>query len=518
MAVCLKVSAATIYLVFSCVLAAGEKPNVIIMLMDDMGWGDLGVFGEPAKETPNLDKMAAEGTLMPSFYTANPLCSPSRAALMTGRLPIRNGFYTTNDHARNAYTPQDIVGGISSAEILLPELLKTAGYKSKVIGKWHLGQQPEHLPFNRGFDEVFSSPNCHFGPYDNKQTPNIPVYKNNAMAGRYYEDFPIDHQSGESNMTQHFIQEGLSFIESKAKAKEPFFLYWTPDATHGPVYASKMFLGTSVRGTYGDAVRELDYGVGQILNKLKELKIEHNTFVFFTSDNGAATYAKTKGGSNGPFLCGKETTFEGGMREPGIAWWPGKIKAGEVSHQIATIMDLYSTALDLAGVAEPKDRIIDGTSLLPVLLDGKTNPNKTVFFYRGDELMAARHGIYKAHLWTWTNSEEEFHKGTDFCPGQAVEGVTTHNQTNNTAQPILFHLGRDPGEKYQIHPSSGEYKQGLQPILDAVAEHRKNLVPGQPQLNMCDRAVQNWAPVGCEKLGRCLKVPPSKPHKCTWPH
>ncbi|XP_077982103.1 N-acetylgalactosamine-6-sulfatase-like [Glandiceps talaboti] len=513
-----KTSAASLLLLFYCVLVAGEKANVIIMLMDDMGWGDLGVFGEPAKETPNIDKMAEEGVVLPSFYTANPLCSPSRAAFLTGRLPIRNGFYTTNAHARNAYTPQNIAGGIPSHEILLPELMKNAGYKSKVIGKWHLGQQPQYLPFNRGFDEVFSAPNCHFGPYNNVNTPNIPVYKNNEMAGRYYEDFQIDKKSGESNITQLFIQEALSFIESKHQAKEPFFLYWTPDATHGPVYASKMFLGTSPRGTYGDAVRELDYGVGQILNKLKELNIDNNTFVFFTSDNGAATYAKENGGSNGPFLCGKETTFEGGMREPAIARWPGHIKKGQVSHQLGTIMDLFATSLDIAGVDPPGDRVIDGTSLLPALVDQKLNENKTIFYYRGDELMAARHGMYKAHFWTWTNSIQEFNKGTDFCPGQQIDGVTTHTQTNNTAQPILFHLGLDPGEKYKIHPNSSGYKKGLQPILDAVADHKKNLKPGEPQLNMCDKAVENWAPVGCEKLDRCLKVPPSKPTKCTWPH
>ncbi|XP_020617338.1 N-acetylgalactosamine-6-sulfatase-like [Orbicella faveolata] len=311
-----------------------EKPNVVIMLMDDMGWGDLGVFGQPAKETPNLDKMATEGMLFPDFYSANPLCSPSRAALLTGRLPIRNGFYTTNAHARNGYTPQIIVGGIQDNEVLLPKLLKSEGYSSKLVGKWHLGHQPQFLPLKHGFDEWFGAPNCHFGPYDNKKTPNIPVYRDDKMVGRYYQQFPINHKTGESNLTQIYTEEALDYIETQAKMQRPFFLYWAPDATHTPLYASSSFLGTSQRGIYGDAVRELDDSVGRILQKLINLGISNNTFVFFSSDNGGALYAKTKGGSNGPFLCGKETTFEGGMREPSIAWWPGKIKPGQVLNTV----------------------------------------------------------------------------------------------------------------------------------------------------------------------------------------
>ncbi|NWW13013.1 GALNS sulfatase, partial [Oreocharis arfaki] len=302
------------------------------VFLSQMGWGDLGAFGEPSKETPNLDRMAAEGMLFLDFYTANPLCSPSRAALLTGRLPVRNGFYTTNGHARNAYTPQDIVGGIPDSELLLPELLKKAGYVSKIIGKWHLGHRPQFHPLKHGFDEWFGSPNCHFGPYDNRERPNIPLYRDWEMIGRYYEDFKIDLKTGEANLTQLYLQEALDFISKQQASQQPFFLYWAIDATHAPVYASKQFLGTSQRGLYGDAVREIDDSVGKILHHLQQLGISENTFVFFTSDNGAALISAPKqGGSNGPFLCGKQTTFEGGMREPAIAWWPGHIPAGGVS-------------------------------------------------------------------------------------------------------------------------------------------------------------------------------------------
>lgn len=493
-------------------------PNIIIMLMDDMGWGDLGVFGQPSKETPNLDRMAAEGMLFPSFYTANPLCSPSRAALLTGRLPVRNGFYTTNAHARNAYTPQEIVGGISKEEILLPEMLKKKGYASKIVGKWHLGHRASHLPLEHGFDEWFGAPNCHFGPYSGRDRPNVPVYNNTEMIGRYYEEFQIDRKTGESNLTQIYLQEALGFIFMQTLARRPFFLYWAPDATHAPVYASKSFIGKSQRGRYGDAVMELDYSVGQILDWLETLGISKNTFVFFTSDNGAAVMSgPMQSGSNGPFLCGKETTFEGGMREPAIAWWPGHIPAGSVSHQLGSVMDLFTTSIALAGLPPPDDRTLDGLDLRSVLLNNSVI-DRPIFYYRGNQMMAVRLGPYKAHYWTWSNSWEEFNQGINFCPGEEVNGVTTHTQEDHTMQPILFHLGRDPGEKYPISVLSHEYLAVLKRISSVVEEHERTMVPGTPQLNMCDLAVMNWAPAGCDKLGKCITPPQSQPWKCEWPH
>ncbi|XP_030232712.1 N-acetylgalactosamine-6-sulfatase isoform X2 [Gadus morhua] len=513
------------FLTYGCVSATPVKastPNIIIMLMDDMGWGDLGVFGQPSKETPNLDKMAAQGMLFPNFYTANPLCSPSRASLLTGRLPVRNGFYTTNGKARNAYTPQEMVGGISSDEILLPRLLKKKGYVSKIVGKWHLGHRPKFLPLEHGFDQWFGAPNCHFGPYNSSKRPNVPVYNNSEMVGRYYEEFQINRKTGESNLTQLYLQEALGFIHQQSLSSKPFFLYWAPDSTHSPVYASQRFLGRSSRGRYGDAVMEIDDSVGQILSWLSTLGIEQNTFVFFTSDNGAAVMSgPNESGSNGPFLCGKETTFEGGMREPAVAWWPGHIPGASVSFQLSSLMDLFSTSLSLAGVSPP-NRTLDGLDLTPVLLN--SHPNNTsltdrpIFYYRGNQLMAVRLGPYKAHYWTWSNSLEEFESGINFCPGQEVPGVTTHVQKEHTMQPLIFHLGRDPGEKYPISVLSMEYQTVLRRIAPVVKQHLDSLVPAAPQLNMCDLAAMNWAPAGCEKLGKCLKGPESLPWKCEWPH
>ncbi|XP_054918108.1 N-acetylgalactosamine-6-sulfatase-like isoform X3 [Dermacentor andersoni] len=525
---------------------AAARPNFIIMLMDDMGWGDLGILGNPAKETPNLDKMATEGALLTDFYTANPLCSPSRAALLTGRLPIRNGFYTTNNHSRNGYTPQEIMGGIQDNEVLIPELLAEAGYRNKIVGKWHLGHQEQYLPLRHGFHEWIGSSNCHFGPYDNVHRPNIAFFRNDYMIGRYYEDLAINLTTLTSNLTQLYIKEAVQFIEKQAALRQPFFLYWAPDATHAPVYSSEEFRGRSQRGPYGDAVMELDHGVGVILDALRRTGAVNNTFVFFTSDNGAALVSKTQGGSNGPFLCGKQTTFEGGLREPAIAWWPGTIPAGkQVSGVAATVLDLLPTLCELAGVALPPSLVLDGSSLTHLLLaesslDGTHfQPNRPVFYYRGNELMAVRNGLYKAHFWTWTNSLEEFKQrsrrctsryacritrgarhvqGIDFCPGVVVDEVTSREQLNHTASPVLFHLGRDPGEKYPIRPKSTEYRESVAPILSIYYEHKASLVPGKPQLDWCDAAVMHWAPPGCEKIGRCLRKPPSKPYLCEWPH
>ena len=484
--------------------------------MDDVGWGDLGVYGNPAKETPNLDRMAANGMLFTDFYSAYPMCSPSRAALLTGRLPIRNGFYTDNDHARNSYTPQDIVGGISKNETLLPTLLRKAGYKSKIVGKWHLGHHENNLPLNHGFDEFFGAPNCHYGPYDNKNTPNIPIYRDSRMIGRYYEDFIIDRINGISNMTQVFKEEALRFISNEVESRNPFFLYWAIDATHFPIYASKKYVGKSQRGRFGDAMIEIDDSVGEILNFLKHLGIDDNTLVFFSSDNGGELFRSGQG-KNGPLLCGKMTTYEGGVRVPAIAWWPRVIKPGQTSHQLGSLMDWFTTALHIAGVQPPSDRHIDGINLLPILT-GKSIVNRPLFHYRGNELMAVRFGYYKAHLWTWTNSLSEFHSGINYCPGEYVDKVTTHEQTDHSKKPLLFHLGRDPEEKFPLRSDSEEYKRVLEDIRALVDEHRDGLVLGEPQLNWCDRAVMNWSPPGCELLGRCLVAPSSNLKRCVWIH
>ncbi|XP_050048317.1 N-acetylgalactosamine-6-sulfatase-like [Dermacentor andersoni] len=493
------------------------RPNFVVMVMDDMGWGDLGVFGQPARETPNLDEMASEGILFTDFYAASPVCSPSRAALLTGRLPIRNGFYTTNNHSRNAYVSPSVAGGIPKEELLIPEILDEVGYRNMIIGKWHLGHEPAFLPLRHGFHEFFGSPSTHPGPFDDVTEPNIPVFRDDHMIGRYYEDFEINVKTATSNITVLYTEEAVSFIRRQAARRQPFFLYWAPDSTHLPVYSSEAVRGQSVRGAYGDAVIELDRGVGAILGALRSTGVAENTFVFFTSDNGAATYAKVDGGSNGPLLCGKQTTFEGGVREPAIAWWPGTIPAGTVSRRPASNMDVLPTIAELAGAALPPGLVLDGQSLLGRVLGRDEPPSeRPIFYYRGNELMAIRSGLYKAHFWCWTEFREDFQRGLDFCPGQSVDGVTSHEQMNYTQQPVLFHLGLDPGEKFPIPPHSSEYSEEIGPILAIYHKHRRSLVPGKPQLDWCDDAAMQWAPPGCEKIDRCLPVPPSRPYRCSW--
>lgn len=495
--------------------AVRGRPNFIVMLMDDMGWGDLGCYGNPSRETPHLDKMAEEGMLFTDFYSASAICSPSRASLLSGRLPVRNGFYSSQ-HARNSYTPQEVIGGINDSEILFSEVLQKAGYRTKIIGKWHLGHLPHYLPLKHGFDEWFGAPNCHY-QFDNKVIPNIPVYRDDHMTGRYYEDYKIDEVKGLSNLTQMYTEEAIRFIEKEANAKQPFMLYWTPDATHTPLYASEKFRGRSARGLYGDAVMELDAGVGEILNKLRELKIDHETFVFFSSDNGAATYAFTEGGSNGPFLCGKQTTFEGGMREPAIAWWPGKIEPGKVSEQMSGLLDIYPTVVEMAGLELPEGVFFDGESLVETLFN-HTKSERAMFYYRGDTLFNIRYGHYKAHFYTWDTPQEAIDIGYHYCPGQWIDGVTTKNLTDYSHQPLLFHVGRDPGEKFPIHPGSVEYRETITIINRILEEHESTMVFAKPDLDWCDLAVQNWSPPGCEEVNRCMAAPMSKPYRCNWPY
>lgn len=344
------------------------------------------------------------------------------------------------------------------------------------------------------------------------------------MVGRLFEskEFAIDRRHQLSNLTQLYTQEAINFIKRKSSSCEPFFLYWTPDSLHAPTFRSPAFVGSSRKGSsYGDALVEMDHSIGRILDTIRrDSQLANNTFVFFTSDNGAALVSKTDAGSNGPLLCGKQTTFEGGFREPAIAWWPGRIPADTRTGQVASQMDLFRTIVNLLGLDMPLNRTYDSTDLGPLLFTANPSPqlNSSIFFYRGDTLMAVRNGPYKTHYWTFTNPIEEFRRGIDYCPGNEVVNVTTHQLTPHYKAPVLFHLVRDPGERYPISRWTSEYKREMMQ-LDAIAEeHQATMQPGTPVLNICDRAAMNWAPEGCEQLNMCLPKPISAPYKCDWPH
>lgn len=350
-----------------------KKPNFVVIFIDDMGYSDIGPFGTKINRTPQLDRLCKEGMKLTSFYVS-PVCSPSRAQIMTGCYAKRVGL----DSVVYAVQPH----GLNPEEHTIAELLKDQGYATMCVGKWHLGDQPEFLPTNHGFDH-------HFGlPYSNdmKKVP-LPL----LIDGKVIEA-PVEQEP----LTARFTEAAVKFI--KAKKDEPFFLYLAHMAVHGPIKPGKAFAGRSKHGIYSDWVEEVDWSVGRVLDTLRELKLDSNTMVLFTSDNGPwlNLTRKGKGGLAEPLKGGKFTTWEGGVRVPTIAWWPGKIKAGSESDGIVSVMDLLPTFVGLAGGKVPDDKKIDGIDVWP-LLSGKTtkSPRKKIFHFNGPNLEAVRVGKWK---------------------------------------------------------------------------------------------------------------------------
>ncbi len=445
--------------ILSCLLcgsaAAVEKPNIVIVFADDLGYGDLGCYGHPTMRTPNLDRMAAEGLRFTEFYSAAEVCTPSRAALLTGRYPIRNGMCG----ARRVLF-QNSKGGLPPSEMTIAEAVKTRGYATAQIGKWHLGIHAGSRPLDHGFDFSFglpysndmdARPDLPRGSSGSSTPPasgwNVPLMRNGEV---------IEQPAHQATLTKRYTGEAVRFIRENKNG--PFLLYFAHTFPHVPLFASDEFRGKSRRGIYGDAVEELDWSVGQVLEALRTEGIAERTFVFFTSDNGPWLIMGNQGGSAGLLRDGKGSTWEGGMRVPGIAWWPGSIKPG-VNRELATTMDLFTTAITLAGAALPTDRPVDGIDLSPSLLGGEPQVNRPFFFYRGDKLMACRVGEWKSHFMTQTGY------------GQPKEVL--HDP------PLLFHLGIDPGESRNV---ASDHANVLNEIRAAVLSHQSNLVPGEPQL------------------------------------
>jgi len=412
-----------------------KLPNIVIIFADDLGYGDLGCFGHPTIRTPNLDRMAAEGMKLTEFYSAAPVCTPSRAALLTGRLPIRNGMCSDK---RRVLVPKS-TGGLLQTEITIATALKPKGYTTACIGKWHLGHLPQYLPMRHGFDSYFGI------PYSNDMKPS-PLMRDEKV---------IEEPADQTTLTRRYTEEAVKFIE-QSKDK-PFFLYFAHTFPHVPLFASKKFKESSLRGLYGDVVEELDWSVGQVLATLRRLGLAENTFVIFTSDNGPWLIQKLNGGSAGLLREGKGSTWEGGMREPCIAWWPGTIEVGSVSSGLASTMDVFVACLTLAGVEVPKDREIDGVSLLPLLRGGKSE-RTVMFYYRDAHLTAVRKGPWKAHLET-----------------QAGYGDTPHPHD----PPLLFHLEHDPSEQYDV---SKDHPEVIADIMQEIERHRASVKPVPSQL------------------------------------
>jgi arylsulfatase A-like enzyme len=418
---------------------AAQPPNVIVLFADDLGYGDLGCFGHPTIATPNLDRMAREGLRLTQFYVAECVCTPSRAALLTGRLPIRNGM--CSDKRRVLFS--NSTGGLPDTEVTIAEALKSKNYATACIGKWHLGHLPQFLPTRQGFDAYYGI------PYSNDMKPTY------LLRGAQVIEDPVD----QSTLTARYTAEAVSFIRQHRQG--PFFLYLPHTFPHVPLFASESFRGKSRRGLYGDVVEELDWSVGQVLDTLRELGIDKQTLVFFTSDNGPWLIRNENGGSAGLLRGGKGSTWEGGMREPTIAWWPGTIPAGRTSAELGCTTDLLATICALAEVPLPADRTLDSFDLRPVLLGTGPSPRQSLLYYRGRQLMAARLGPWKAHFMTQDGY------------GQP--------QPEKHDPPLLFHLEHDPSEKRDL---AKDHADVIAEIQKLVSEHQAGLDAPPSQLEL----------------------------------
>ena len=423
--------------------AQEHSPNIVVLFADDLGYGDIGPFGHPSIDTPHLNRMAREGMRLTQFYAAASVCTPSRAGLLTGRLPVRSGMASSE---RRVLFP-DSPGGLPDEEITIAEVLKEEGYATAAIGKWHLGHLPEHLPPEHGFDRYFGVPYSNDMDTDEDGAEGVPLVRNKTV---------VEHPATQETLTRRYTEEALSFIEDSGE--QPFFLYLAYTFPHVPLYASEQFEGTSARGLYGDVVEEIDWSVGQILSMLRERDLAENTLVVFTSDNGPWLIMDEEGGTSGLLRGGKGSTWEGGMREPTLAWWPGTIEGGTTSDAVGSTMDLFPTALELAGAEVPDDRVIDGESLLPVFLNPNAEGRDHVFFYRGDQVFAVRMGPWKAHFTTQSGYADD---------------RTEHDP------PLLYHLDRDPREQFNRAEERPEVIDEIQALLE---RHRERLDPREDQL------------------------------------
>ena len=430
------------------IAVGSDKPNIIILFADDLGYGDLAVYGHPTSTTPNLDLLAKQGLLFTQFYSANPVCSPSRAALMTGRYPPRTGIWP------GVLVPSD-VGGLPHNETTIAEALKQVGYKTGIVGKWHLGvgENGTYLPTNHGFDYYLGIPYSNdMGPCTVCYYPNahckspLPNPCNNEYSGcPVFENDEIIQQPVDfTKLAEKYSNAATGFIRANA-GKNPFFFYMAFSHTHKPQFAGEMFTNSSIRGHFGDALSELDWQVGEIMKTINEIGIHDNTFVFFTSDNGPSLHVQENGGNGGLLRCGKGSTWDGGMREPGIAWWPGKIRIGRTTELAATV-DLFPTILKLSGANAPRNVVIDGIDMSPILFDNASSKrDHYVYFPSNYNPDTGYHAIrwkqYKAHYYT----------SGGLCLDTYPDVVCRANYSlHHHKPPLLYNLHEDASEVYNL--------------------------------------------------------------------
>ncbi len=410
-------------------------PNIIIILCDDLGFGDL---SSPAINVPNIKQLAAEGTSLPNFYATASVCSPSRAGLLTGRYPVRTLISTPLLSTYDAMNiVMDMLGrysydvqGIPKDEVLLPEVLHRRGYRTGLVGKWHLGGTPGYLPNDRGFDSFYGA------LWSNDDQPYA-IYRDRQVV--------VPAPADENVLTRNFTFAAQDFIRSNKD--HPFFLYLAHAMPHFPEHASAAFQGKSEAGLYGDAVEELDWGVGQVLDTLNQLGLAEKTLVIFSSDNGPWMQG------NPGFLRGRKLLcFEGGFRVPFIARWPGVIPAATTNPGMVINFDLFVTCLQLAGAPLPQDRIIDGQDILPVLMGKASSPHDTFFYYDTRTLVAVRYQHWKYFRLYRTDN--------------AAYWPTTQG-------PFLFDLNTDPNESYSLLEEQPARAAAMADMLDAFERKMK---------------------------------------------
>jgi arylsulfatase len=430
-------------------IQAQKAPNVVIVLLDDMGYGDLSVTGAIGYKTPNIDRLCVEGMRFTNFYSAEAVSSASRSGLLTGCYPNRIGF-------AGALGPNAKIG-IADSEETIGEVLKKQGYATAAVGKWHLGHHPQFLPLRHGFDEYLGLPYSNdmwpFHPQNPQAYPPLPLIEGERIIDP--EVTPEDQEQ----LTTMYTERAVKFIE-KNKSK-PFFLYLAHSMPHVPLFVSDKFKGKSEQGRYGDVMMEIDWSVGEIIKALEKNGIADNTLIVFTSDNGPWTNYGNHAGSSGGLREAKGTTFEGGQRVPCIMRWPGKIPAGTVCNQLASAIDLLPTLAQLCGAPLPSLKI-DGLDISPLMFGNETAKPREYFLYYYDRnsLKAVRNDRFKLVLPHIGRTYAGFLPGNDGQPGQVNE---RHQEYLS-----LYDLRRDPGERYDVQNQHPEVVAELMKIVEAA--------------------------------------------------
>ncbi|MEJ7692914.1 sulfatase [Daejeonella sp.] len=448
------ISSGTLFCLFLLTGAASPvknaTPNVVLIFLDDMGYGDLSVTGALNYQTPNIDRMAAEGTRFTNFLTAQAVCSASRTALLTGCYPNRLGI-------SGALMPGSQVG-LNRDEETIADLLKGKGYTTAIFGKWHLGDHPSMLPLTQGFDEYFGVPYSHDMWPKHPYSPRTKYPPLNLIEGSQPVK-EIENLDDIAQLTTLITERATSFIR-KNKSK-PFFMYVPHPLPHVPLAASSKFKGKSNRGIFGDVMMEIDWSVGQILAELKKQGLDKNTLVIFTSDNGPWLNYGDHAGSSGGFREGKGTSFEGGQRVPCIIRWPGVVPAGRVSNKLMSTIDILPTVASICG-AKQTQRKIDGFDFTAVLKgdDSQTPRQQFLYYFKKNNLEAVRQGSWKLIFPHPGRSYEGFAPGMNGQPGQVKD--------NYSVAGGLYNLERDPGERYDVKDQFPEMVASLEKIAEAA--------------------------------------------------